>query len=105
MLSVGQYFSLLFALTTAMGIVFQLPLVMMALQRVGLVRHQTMRKHWRAMVLCIFVAAAVFTPPDPFSMFLMALPTLLLYLLGLVLTWLWRRNETDWEAAARAAEA
>lgn len=103
MLSVGQYFSLLFALTTALGIVFQLPLVMMALQRVGLVRHVTMRKHWRAMVLGIFVAAAVFTPPDPFSMFLMALPTLLLYVLGLVLTWTWRRNETDWDAAAAAA--
>lgn len=86
LLSVGQYFTLMFTLTTAMGLIFQLPLVMVALQRVGLVRHRTYTKNWRTIVLVLFVIAAVLTPPDPFSMMLMAAPTMLLYLLGLMLT-------------------
>ena len=94
MLSVGQYFTLLFAMTAAMGVVFQLPLVMVALQRVGLVRHRTFLTHWRITVLCIFIAAAIFTPPEPVSMLLMASPMLLLYGLGLGLTFFGRRHET-----------
>lgn len=93
LLSVSQYFTLMFTLTAAMGLIFQLPLVMIALQRIGIVRHSTYTKHWRMIVLIIFVLSAVLTPPDPFSMMLMALPTLCLYLLGLVLTGLWRKNE------------
>lgn len=92
-LSVGQFLNLLLALTAAMGLVFQLPLVMVALQRVGLVTHRTMVKNWRLTVLIIFVAAAIFTPPEPVSMLLMSAPMLLLYGLGLVLTWLGRRHE------------
>ncbi|MBL8725909.1 MAG: twin-arginine translocase subunit TatC [Planctomycetes bacterium] len=86
MFSIGQFLNLEFALTGAMGLVFQLPLVMLALQRVGLVSHQAWRRHWRVTVLLIFIAAAVFTPPEPVSMLLMATPMLLLYGLGLVLT-------------------
>ena len=93
MLSVGQYFTLMFTLTAAMGLIFQLPLLMLALQRVGLVRHRTYTKNWRTIVLVLFVFAAVLTPPDPFSMMLMAGPTMLLYLLGLVLTWRGQRFE------------
>lgn len=93
MLGVGQYFTLLFAMTAALGAIFQLPLVMVALQRIGIVRHKTLSANWRAIVLAIFVISAVITPPDPFSMLLMAGPTLLLYLLGLLLTWRGRRYE------------
>ena len=93
MLSVGQYFTLLFALTAAMGVVFQLPTVMVALQRVGLVSHRAFIKHWRITVLVIFFSAAVFTPPDPVSMLLVASPMVVLYILGLMLTLLWRKNE------------
>jgi sec-independent protein translocase protein TatC len=93
MLTVGQYFTLLFALTAAMGLVFQLPLVMVALQRVGLVTHAAFVKNWRMTILLIFVAAAIFTPPEPVSMILMAAPMLLLYGLGLGLTAVGRRHE------------
>lgn len=92
-LSVGQFLNLLLALTAAMGLVFQLPLVMVALQRVGLVTHRAFVKNWRVTVLVIFCAAAIFTPPEPVSMLLMSLPMLLLYGLGLVLTWWGRRHE------------
>lgn len=86
LLSVSQYFSILFTLTTALGIVFQLPLVMVGLNKMGLVTHDTFRKQWRFVVLGIFVVSAMFTPPDPFTLFLMALPTVVLYAIGLLLT-------------------
>jgi sec-independent protein translocase protein TatC len=86
MLGIGQFLTLEFALTGAMGLVFQLPLVMLALQKIGLVTHRGFRKNWRMTILVIFMVAAVVTPPEPVSMLLMAAPMLLLYGLGLVLT-------------------
>lgn len=93
MLGIGQFLTLEFALTGAMGLVFQLPLVMLALQKVGLVTHLGFRKNWRMTVLVIFIVAAVVTPPDPVSMVLMAAPMVLLYVLGLVLTWVKRGGD------------
>ena len=97
MLSIGQFLTLLFAMTGAMGLVFQLPLVMVALQKVGLVSHRAFVKNWRMTVLILFVIAAIFTPPDPVSMLLMAAPMLLLYGLGLLLTWIGRKNDAPTE--------
>lgn len=88
MFAVSQYFSLLLTLTAALGAVFQLPLVMLALQKVGIVEVQGMRRHWRYVILGIFVLSAVITPtPDPFTQLMMAVPMCLLYVLGLVLCW------------------
>lgn len=92
-LTVGNYFNLLFSLTAALGVVFQLPLVMLALQRIGLVRHEMMVKNWRMAVLLIFALAAVISPPDPFSMMLLAVPMLALFVLGLLLTRTGQRSE------------
>jgi Tat protein translocase TatC len=86
MMSVALYFSFLLTLTAALGAVFQLPLVMLALQKVGLVSHEAMRKNWRYVILGMFVLSAMFTPPDPFTQILMAVPMVVLYLLGLFLT-------------------
>ncbi|MCA8950256.1 MAG: twin-arginine translocase subunit TatC [Planctomycetes bacterium] len=100
MLSVGYYFTLLFWLTAAMGLMFQLPLVMLALQRVGLVTHKAFIKHWRVTVLLIAISAAIFTPPEPVSMLLTAAPMVVLYGLGLILTYAGRRKEPQFAAAA-----
>lgn len=86
MMSVALYFSFLLTLTAALGVVFQLPLVMLAIQKVGLVSHEAMRKNWRYVILGMFVLSAMFTPPDPFTQVLMATPMVVLYATGLVLT-------------------
>ena len=91
--SVGQFLTLLFMTTAAMGVVFQVPIVMLALQKVGLVRHKAFVKNWRVTVLVIFVASALFSPPEPVSMILMSMPMLVLYILGLVLTRIGQKNE------------
>lgn len=87
LISVGQYFHFLFTLTAALGLMFQLPLAMMALVKLGLIEHRTLVVHWRYVLLAIFVIAAVASPTvDPFSQLLMATPMVLLYGLGLVFT-------------------
>ncbi|HEB53526.1 MAG TPA: preprotein translocase subunit TatC [bacterium] len=91
--SIGQFLTLEFTLTAAMGVMFQLPLIMLALQKVGLVRHRAFVKHWRVTVLVIFCCSALFTPPEPVSMILMAAPMMLLYLFGLLLTWRASKHE------------
>lgn len=91
--TIGQFLNLLFALTAAMGLVFQLPLVMVALQRIGLVTHRGFVHNWRMTILIICIVAAVVTPPEPVSMLLMAGPMILLFGLGLLLTWLGRGRD------------
>lgn len=86
MMSVSIYFSFLFTLTSALGVVFQLPLVMLALQKVGIVTHATMRKNWRVVILSCFAISAIMTPPDPVTQCLMAVPMCVLYVIGLLLT-------------------
>ncbi len=86
-MTVGPYFKLFLTLTVVLSLVFQLPLVMLALQKVGLVSHQAMLKNWRWMILSFFLLSAMLTPPDPFTQVLMAGPMVLLFLLGLFLTW------------------
>lgn len=97
--SVGQFLSLLFITTAAMGAMFQVPVVMVALQKVGLVRHKTFKQHWRATILIIAVTAAVFTPPEPVSMLLMMIPMVGLYGIGLFLTSMGQRKEAPLEHA------
>ena len=86
MMSVGLYFSFLLTLTLALGVVFQLPLVMLAVQKIGLVSHDALRKNWRYIVRGFFTLSAMITPPDPFTQLLMAGPMVVLYIVGLVLT-------------------
>jgi Tat protein translocase TatC len=86
MMSVGLYFSFLLTLTLALGVVFQLPLVMLAVHKIGLVSHEALRKNWRYIVLGFFTLSAMITPPDPFTQLLMAGPMVVLYIIGLILT-------------------
>lgn len=99
--TVSLYFNLLFTLTAALGIVFQLPLVMLALNRIGIVSHKAFVTNWRYAILGVFVCAALFTPPDPFTQMMMAVPMVLLYLFGLILT---SRSERRVGARRKAAQ-
>ncbi len=86
MFGVSQYFSFLLTLTAALGVVFQLPLVMLAVQKVGLMSHASMKKNWRFVILGFFIVSAMVTPPDPMTMIMMAIPMIVLFVIGLLLT-------------------
>ncbi len=83
------------------GISFQLPLVMLLLERLGLVSVATYISRWRISILIIFVVSMVLTPADPISMLLMAIPLTGLYFGGILLCrWLPRSAPAAQETAS-----
>jgi sec-independent protein translocase protein TatC len=80
MISVSAYFTTVSRMCLAFGLVFQLPIVILLLSLMGIVAPQFFVRQWRYAVVIIFVAAAIFTPPDPVSQVLMAVPLVVLYI-------------------------
>jgi sec-independent protein translocase protein TatC len=76
---VSEYLSLIMTLILGFGVMFQLPVALTLLARAGFITAQQLRKFRRYAIVAITGAAAVLSPPDPFSMIAMALPTVLLY--------------------------
>ncbi len=72
-----------------MGLVFELPVVIFFLSRVGLVTPRFLMRHFRTAVLAIAVLSAVLTPTgDIPTMAVFAVPMILLYLLGVAVAWI-----------------
>lgn len=80
---IGEWLSFVLILPLGFGISFQLPLVMLFINRLGLVSLDLYMQQWRMAILIIFVVAMVLTPADPISMLLMAVPLCALYVLGI----------------------
>jgi sec-independent protein translocase protein TatC len=76
---VSEYLSLIMTLILGFGIMFQLPVALTLLARAGFIGGAQLRSFRRYAIVAITGAAAVLSPPDPFSMIAMALPTILLY--------------------------
>jgi sec-independent protein translocase protein TatC len=75
-----------------MGAVFELPIVIFFLSRVGVVTPRFLMRHFRTAVLIIAVLAAVITPTgDMLTMSVFAGPMILLYLLGVLVAWVFGR--------------
>lgn len=76
-----------FALTTmaAFGALFQLPLVVLILHRLGIVSVELLASQRKLVFVVLLVIAAVATPPDPFSMLALTLPLYMLFELSLLL--------------------
>jgi sec-independent protein translocase protein TatC len=80
------------------GLAFQTPLVLLALQRIGVINSETLTKHWRYAVVIMAVIAAAMPGADPVTTALEMLPLVLLYLASIVLL-----KIVDRRAASRAA--
>ena len=90
---ISEWMSFVLFLPLGFGISFQLPLVMLLLDRIGVMSVAVYLEKWRIAVLVIFVVAMVLTPADPVSMLLMACPLTLLYFGGIALCkWLPKRK-------------
>jgi sec-independent protein translocase protein TatC len=84
MLSMSNYFSFVSGLLFAFGFLFEIPVFVVFLNLIGLVSAKTLWRTWRYAVAVIFILAAIFTPADPYTMLLVALPLSVLYILALL---------------------
>ncbi len=80
---ISEWFGFALLLPLGFGIAFQLPLVMLFLERIGVMTVSGYLSKWRISVMVIFVASAILTPADPYSMLLMSIPLVFLYFLGI----------------------
>jgi sec-independent protein translocase protein TatC len=78
-----SYVSTLVTLVLACALLFQLPIVIFFLARVGLISPKFMRTYRRHAIIIILVISAIITPPDVFSQVLIAIPLTILYELSI----------------------
>lgn len=84
--SVAKYVSFVLNLMLAFGAVFELPVAMFFLTKLGVVTPALLRRKRRHAIVLIFVLAAVLTPPDAFTQVLLAIPLVLLYEVGIMVS-------------------
>lgn len=96
-LRLSEVISFVLILPIGFGVSFQLPLVMLLINRIGIFTVEVYLEKWRIAILGIFVISMFLTPADPVSMLLMAVPLTFLYFLGVGLCkWMPRgRNPFD----------
>ncbi len=93
MLSIGKYVDFTLKFILAFGAVFELPIVIIFLTRMGLVTTKTLAKNRKYAVLVAFILAAMLTPtPDVFNQTLMAVPIIILYEIGILVSRIFMRR-------------
>lgn len=85
-ITMSNYYDTMSDLILGMGLVFELPVVVFFLSRIGLLTPKLMRSNRNYAILIIFVLAAVITPPDWFSIWLVAIPLIILYEAGITIS-------------------
>lgn len=82
--SMKEYFSFASKLLIAFGVVFELPLIITLLSRLGFVSVDFLKKNRKYALLLFFVGAAILTPPDVITQIMMAVPLMLLYEISII---------------------
>ncbi len=98
----GDYLSLVMQFILAFGISFLLPVLLLLLNRAGIVSRQQLSELRRYVIVAITAVAAVITPPDVVSQLMLLIPMWLLFEGSLAIMWLGERKDLR-EAAAEPA--
>jgi sec-independent protein translocase protein TatC len=101
--AMGEYLSFVMHFILAFGISFLLPILLILLERAGLVTRSQLKRGRRYAILVAFVVAAIATPPDIISQFMLAIPLILLYELSLIAIWFTERKRAREKALAPPA--
>jgi sec-independent protein translocase protein TatC len=102
--SVKQYFSFAIKLLLAFGLVFELPVVMFFLARMGLVTSELLRRKRKYAILLTFVLASILTPPDVVTQLMMAGPLIILYEISIFIAQLAGKRRAAKQALKEGAE-
>lgn len=101
---IAKYFSMLLTWTFGAGLLFELPVVVSVLARIGVLTEAILKGGRKYALIVILVLAGLFTPPDPLSQIILGIPMIGLYELSIVLTRIIERRLRKAEALAAAAD-
>ena len=89
---ISSYISIIRSSSLASGLVFELPIIIYFLTKVGLVTPQIMRKYRKFALVIVLVLSAIITPPDLASQIIVAIPILVLYQVSIYISKVVLRN-------------
>lgn len=95
MISIKSYISFIGNLLVSFGVVFELPLVLIFLVKIGIATPAFLKHFRRHVILAIFIISAIFTPPDVVSQLLMAVPLVVLYEIGVLCSVFFSKKERE----------
>ncbi len=104
-ISIDAYLGFAIKLLLAFGVVFELPVVVFFLARMGLITHHTLARGRGYALVVIFIVAAVLTPPDVFTQLMMAGPLYILYEISIVVARVFGRTPEEAAEADDPGEA
>ena len=95
---IDAYFSFVITMFVAFGVTFEVPIVVMVLNRIGAASYEKLAKIRPYVIVGAFVLAAVVTPPDVMSQCLLAVPLVVLYQVGLWMVKFFGKKQAPVEA-------
>ena len=96
MTDIDKYLSFVLTMFLAFGVTFQVPVAVVAMVKMGFISVEKLRHIRRYVIVGAFIIAAIMTPPDVVSQFMLALPLWLLYEVGIwVAVWVSRKPRTS----------
>jgi sec-independent protein translocase protein TatC len=101
--SMREYFGFSAKLLLAFGLVFELPLVLTFMSKLGIVSVDFLKKNRKYAILLIFTGAAILTPPDVITQVMMALPLMVLYEISIIGAKLFGKRKAEAKEAEQKA--
>ena len=90
---IGSYISLVRSSVIACGLIFELPIIIYFLTKIGLVTPEFLRKYRKFALVIVLILSAIITPPDILSQIIVAIPVLVLYEVSIIIARIVSRNE------------
>ena len=94
MITVSNYMGFLANMLIAFGVTFELPLILAFLAMIGIATPEFLRQKRRHAIMIILIVAAIITPPDVISQISLAIPLIVLYEVGIILTKMTYKHKT-----------
>jgi sec-independent protein translocase protein TatC len=90
---IGSYIGLVRSSVVASGLIFELPIIMYLLTKIGLVTPEILRKYRKMSLVIVLILSAIITPPDIVSQIIVAIPILILYEISIHISKVVVRNQ------------
>jgi sec-independent protein translocase protein TatC len=105
MTDIKSYLDFVFSMFFAFGVAFEVPVAVVILSWIGVVNPETLAEKRPYVIVGVFIVAAVLTPPDVLSQFLLAIPMLILFEVGLFIARRLRRQAAEREKSDAELDA